>query len=140
MPQNRQQVGIRELADESVSSRLSAPSFRIFLGIADRWGLNVDERARLLGGISSATYHNWRSRNALTLNHDQLERLSLILGIWKGLRLIFANIDDGIRWLKANNTDMPFSGHSPIDTMLRGSIDDLYGVRRYLDGWRGVWP
>jgi hypothetical protein len=24
--------------------------------------------------------------------------------------------------------------------MLRGSIDDLYAVRRYLDGWRGGWP
>jgi hypothetical protein len=24
--------------------------------------------------------------------------------------------------------------------MLRGSIDDLYVVRRYLDGWRGGCP
>jgi len=24
--------------------------------------------------------------------------------------------------------------------MLHGSIDDLYAVRRYLDGWREGWP
>jgi hypothetical protein len=29
---------------------------------------------------------------------------------------------------------------SPLERMLRGSIDDLYAVRRYLDGWRGGWP
>lgn len=129
-----------QFADEGTRERLSAPSYRIFLGIADKWDLTVDDRTRLLGGISQATYHNWKNKNVFTLSHDQLERLSLILGIWKALRLLFANIDDGVRWLKAANTDMPFSGQSPLATMLRGSIDDLYAVRRYLDGWRGVWP
>jgi hypothetical protein len=44
------------------------------------------------------------------------------------------------RWLKAANTDLPFTGGSPLDRMVQGSIDDLYAVRRYLDGWREGWP
>ncbi len=128
------------LADEQTSERLSAPSFRVFLGIADKWDLKVQDRIKLLGGISEPTYYGWKSKGAPKLDHDQLERLSLLLGIWKGTRLIFADAEAGIRWLKANNSDLPFAGRSPMGTMLRGSIDDLYSVRRYLDGWRGVWP
>lgn len=128
------------LSNEQTSERLSAPSFRIFLGVADKWDLKVQERITLLGGISEATYYNWKKEGVTKLDHDQLERLSLLLGIWKGMRLLFANPDSGIKWLKANNRDLPFGGQSPLSTMLRGSIDDLYAVRRYLDGWRGVWP
>jgi len=74
------------------------------------------------------------------LSYDQLERISLTLGIYKGLKLLFADDASGPLWLKATNTDLPFGGGSPLERMLRGSIDDLYAVRRYLDGWRGVWP
>lgn len=131
---------ISKLADAAVSERISAPSFRVFKGIADSLDLTVEQRAKLLGGISEATYHNWKSKSTLQLNRDQLERLSLILGIWKAIRLLFTDTERGISWLKAKNTDTPFSSHSPLETMLRGSIDDLYSVRRYLDAWRGVWP
>ncbi|MGL1287728.1 MbcA/ParS/Xre antitoxin family protein, partial [Vibrio parahaemolyticus] len=71
---------------------------------------------------------------------DVLERISLVLGIVKALRLLFASDEAGKRWLRAANTDAPFGGHSPLEHMLRGSIADLYAVRRYLDAWRGVWP
>ena len=75
-----------------------------------------------------------------TLSYDQLERISLVLGIYKALKLLFADDASGVRWLKATNSDLPFAAGSPLDRMLRGSIDDLYAVRRYLDGWRGGWP
>ena len=63
-----------------------------------------------------------------------------MLGVYKALKLLFADDASGVRWLKAANTDLPFTGGRPLDRMLRGSIDDLYAVRRYLDGWRGGWP
>jgi len=47
--------------------------------------------------------------------------------------------DGAIRRTKAV-TDLSFAGGSPLDRMLHGSIDDLYAVRRYLDGWREGWP
>lgn len=120
--------------------QLSAPGFRTFLAITDRWGLAVDQRCRLLGGVPPATYHHWKANGAPAFPHDRLERLSLVLGIWKGLRTLFKDDTTAERWLKSANTDLPFAGESPLATMLRGSINDLYAVRRYIDGWRGVWP
>jgi hypothetical protein len=126
--------------DPAVRERLSGPGLRTFLNIAAEWGLTVDQQRLLLGGVAGSTYHKWKAGAVGTLSYDQLERISLVLGIYKALRLLFANDASGLRWLKAANTDLPFAGGSPLDRMLRGSIDDLYATRRYLDGWRGGWP
>ena len=67
-----------------------------------------------------------------------LERISLVLGIHKGLKLLFADEASGMRWLTSPNRDLPFGGVSPLERALRGSIDDLYAVRRYVDAWRGM--
>ena len=126
---------LRSAADRE---RLSGPAIRLFLNVADIWNLNVDERRALLGGISRQTYHNWRAASGAALGRDQLERISLVLGILKGLRLVFAEDRDGLRWLRAVNTDAPFRGSAPLALMTEGGIGDLYAVRRYLDAWRGV--
>jgi hypothetical protein len=129
-----------DLGDPAVRARMSGPGFRAFVAVSDELGLSIAQRLRLLGGIGESTYHKWRSQTAKSLTSDQLERISLVLGIFKGLRLLFLDDATSLRWLTAANTDLPFSGDSPLQTMLRGSIDNLYAVRRYVDAWRGVWP
>jgi hypothetical protein len=126
--------------DPAFRERLSGPGLRTFFNIGREWGLAVEQQRILLGGVPPSTYHKWKGGAAGTLSYDQLERISLVLGIYKALKLLFADEAGGMRWLKAANTDLPFGGGSPLDRMLRGSIDDLYAVRRYLDGWRGGWP
>ena len=121
-------------------TRLGAAGFRTFLGIADVWSLGVSERRLLLGDIADSTYHNWKAGRFSEPSRDLLERLSLLLGIYKALRLIFTDESTSIRWLRGENTDSTFAGRSPLSRMLDGSIDDLYAVRRYLDAWRGGWP
>ena len=126
--------------DPAVRERLSGPGLRTFFNIASEWALTVNQQRVLLGGVPPSTYHKWKGGAVGTLSYDQLERISLVLGNYKALKLLFADDASGVRWLKAANTDLPFTGASPLDRMLRGSIDDLYAVRRYLDGWRGGWP
>ncbi|MCC6890830.1 MAG: DUF2384 domain-containing protein [Hyphomicrobiales bacterium] len=126
------------LRDTRVRERLSPGAVRMFVRLADVWKLTVDQRRALLGDISRPTYHNWRSGKIGTLSRDQLERISLVLGIHKGLKLLFADDAGGMRWLKSPNRDLPFGGRSPLDRALQGSIDDLYAVRRYIDAWRGM--
>lgn len=119
--------------------RLSGAALRLFFSTAELLGLTVEQRRVILGDISEATYHNWRKDpGRVVLTRDQLERVSLLLGILKGLRLVFADDHTGFRWLKASNIDPPFDGRSPLQTMTAGSIIDLHRVRRYLDAWRGV--
>ncbi len=137
-------LSFAERRDPAVRARLAGPGLRTFFGIAQAWSLSVDQQRTLLGGVPTSTYHKWKAsamaKGAVTLSQDQLERISLVLGIYKALRLLLADEAGAERWLTAANTDLPFGGGSPLDRMLRGSIDDLYVVRRYIDAWRGVWP
>ena len=119
-------------------ARLTAPGLRTFFSIADQWALTADQQRILLGGISKSSLHNWKSGHAAALSRDQLERVSLVLGIYKGMALLFADGDGGKRWLKSENTEAAFGGLSPLARMLRGGIEDLYVTRRYIDAWRGV--
>lgn len=127
------------LRDPSDRRRLSGPALRLFFNTAELLGLTVDQRRAILGDVSEATYHNWRKDpGRVVLTRDQLERVSLLLGILKGLRLVFADDPTAFRWLRAPNTDRPFDGESPLQRMTAGGILDLHAVRRYLDAWRGV--
>jgi uncharacterized protein (DUF2384 family) len=126
------------LRDAETRRRLSAPAVALFLRTCDLWDLKVEERMAILGGVSRQTYHNWKAGKVGALSRDQLERISLVLGVLKGLRLVFAEDVQGIRWLKAANSDVPFRGGAPIDLMVEGGMSGLYDVRRYLDAWRGV--
>ena len=123
------------LADRA---RLTGPGLRTFFNIADDWGLTTEQQRTLLGGISKSSLHNWKAGQVAALSRDQLERVSLVMGIYKGMALLFADGDGGKRWLKSANTEAVFGGFSPLARMLRGGIEDLYAARRYLDAWRGV--
>jgi hypothetical protein len=125
------------LNDSKTRVSLSSPAFKLFLKLANLWQLTVDQRRTLLGEISSQTYHNWQNGKIGTLGRDQLERISLMLGIHKGLKLVFVDDLAGLRWFKSPNRDVPFGGKPPLERALQGSINDLYAVRRYIDAWRG---
>ncbi len=126
------------LRDPEVRARMSPAAVRLFLRLSELWRLSVDQRRALLGDISRPTYHNWQRGKVGTLARDQLERISLVLGIHKGLRLLFADDASAMRWFTSPNHDLPFAGRSPLDRALGGSIDDLFAVRRYIDAWRGM--
>ena len=134
----RDGVNLDALREPSDRRRLSAPAIRLFFNVASLWDLTVDQRRAILGDISKQTYHNWKAGKVGALTRDQIERVSLVLGILKGVRLVFPDDTAAIRWLKAENKDLPFGGRSPLDRMTAGGINDLYDVRRYLDAWRGV--
>lgn len=117
---------------------LDASAIGLFVKLAAHWGLTGDQCQTLMGGVARQTWQNWKKGKVAALGRDQRDRLSLLFGIQKGLRLVFADDATGLRWLKAANRDAPFAGRAPLDRMLAGGIDDLFAVRRYLDAWRGV--
>jgi hypothetical protein len=131
-------LSLEVLGDARQREKLSGSAIRLFMTLADVWKLTVDQRCRLLGDISKPTYHNWQRGKVGTLSRDQIERISLLLGIHKGLKLLFADDVAGMRWLTSANTDLPFGGKSPLERALCGSINDLTALRRYIDAWRGV--
>lgn len=112
---------------------------KLFLGIADEWGLSEEQRCTLAGLSSRTTLHNWRkkvvAKEGINLSGDTLERLSYLAGIYKGVQLLFTDPAQWKNWVKKPNRD--FGGQSALERMLAGRVVDLADVRRYLDGWRG---
>lgn len=127
-----------QILDSASGRKNIAPiAMRLFFRLTDKWGMSIDDKCILLGGIGKSTAYKWQDGNIGNLSRDQIERISLLLGIEKGLKLLFADEATGLKWLKNKNHDISFGGNSPIARMLVGSITDLYAVRRYLDAWRG---
>ena len=118
--------------------RLAAAGLRAFAGIAQAWGLSVDEQLALLGQPPRSTYFAWRKQpDKAQLSRDTLERLSNLLGIWKSLQILLPDPAAADAWLRKPNSAAPFGGASALKRMLAGNVSDLHLVRRYLDGVRG---
>jgi len=126
---------VPDLADAATRRRLSAPGLRVFRKVAEALRLGVEEQRRLLGDVPRRTYHRWSAGDPGELGRDQLERISLTLGIFKALQTIFPVAERRDAWLRAANGDQPFGGREPLAFMLEGSLQRLYETRRYLDAW-----
>jgi Protein of unknown function (DUF2384) len=119
---------------------MSAAGLRAFFNIARDWDLNADEQIVLLGSPGRSTYFKWKSSpETARLGRDTLERLSLLLGIYKALQILLPQPNAADAWVKRPNSAPPFGGRRALDRMLAGNISDLVAVRQYLDAMRGGW-
>ena len=123
--------------DPEARKRLSGPALRAFFPIASAWSLSVGEQRGLLGWPAASTFHKYKSGSHGTLSFDTLTRLSLILGIYKALQLLYAEPALADAWVRLPNTNPIFGGKPPLALMIDDGIDGLYRVRRLLDGRRG---
>lgn len=114
------------------------------MGRHDLWNLTIDQQAQLLGGVKRRTYQEWKRQaldgKVIELARDTMERLSLLLGIHKALRIIAPNEskEEAAKWFSSPNHNPIFGGLSIKEYLLtRGTMDALYTARRYLDAARG---
>ena len=88
----------------------------------------------LLGGIAASTLHAWRSRpERRVLDQDTLTRISLVVGVYKGLHAYFG--DPGDCWITQPNESPLFGGAVPIDFMVSAGLIGIYEVRKMIDAW-----
>jgi hypothetical protein len=133
----QQPVDARLRPDPDVRKRLSGPALRTFFRIAAVWELTVNEQRGLLGWPAASTYHKYKSGEHGTLAYDTLTRLSLILGIYKSLQVLYPEPAFADRWVRMPNSHEVFGGQPPLTVMIDAGIDGLHRVRRLLDGRRG---
>ncbi len=104
--------------------------------IAESWQLSNAEAAALFD-VPSAT---WGRMKAGTfkglLDQDKVTRASLMIGLFKGLRLLF-NGPLTYGWPKTTNSGPGFAGKTPLEVMIDGGIPAMMAVRRHIDGLRG---
>lgn len=99
--------------------------------------LNEEEACCLMGDMPRSTYYKGLKTHEGKLTRDQLERISYLLGIYKALRILFADTEQAMTWIDRPNTLPPFNGVTPRMYMLQGNMVRLAEVRRCLDYWRG---
>ncbi len=73
---------------------LTGPALRTFFRIADAWGLNEVEQMRLLGLEKRSTLQSWKRGVIASLSKDALERISYVMGIYKGLNILLPKTAD----------------------------------------------
>jgi hypothetical protein len=118
---------------------MSGPAMRSFFQIAAKWSLSGDEQRALLGWPAESTFYKYKAGQVGTLPYDMLIRISLVLGIYKALRILYPEHDLADRWVRLPNSNPLFGGGPALALMTEGGIDGLYQVRRLLDARRGGW-
>src|SRR4051794_39424060 len=109
--------------DPAVRRRLSAPGLRAFFNIARAWQLSVTEERALLGWPPSSTFHKYKSGDAGALSYDTLTRISLVLGVYKALHLLYPEPVFADHWIRMPNSNSLFGGRPPIAYLADAGLD-----------------
>jgi Protein of unknown function (DUF2384) len=125
--------------DPQVRRRMSGPALRTFFNVAAAWELTTAEQRALLGWPAESTFFKYKAGPPPTLPYDMLMRVSLVLGIYKALHILYPEPDLANRWVRLPNNNPLFGGKPALALMTEGGMDGLYQVRRLLDGRRGGW-
>jgi hypothetical protein len=135
-PSSPTPAGLQTFAAEADRRRLTAAAAKAVARLIASWGASNAEAASLLG-VSESTWDRIKAgRWDGTLSQDQLTRASALIGIFKGLHLLFA---DGMadRWPRLANRGPLFDRMSPIQAMIDGGIPRMIETRLYIDALRG---
>ncbi|GGE87743.1 DUF2384 domain-containing protein [Stappia taiwanensis] len=102
----------------------------------EAWGLTNAEGAALFD-VPVATWNRMKAESFNgNLDQDKVTRASLLIGIYKGLRLLF-NGPLTFGWVRTDNAGPLFGGRSPAEIMIRGGIPAMMQVRQHIDALRG---
>ena len=132
-------AGMQVRPEPETRRRLSGPALRTFFNIATVWGLTVQEQRALLGWPAASTFHKYKKSDFGTLSFDTLTRISLVIGIYTSLQILYPEPEFADRWVRMPNSHQLFGGRPALVLMTDGGIDGLHRVRRLLDGRRGGW-
>jgi hypothetical protein len=125
------------LAEAAVRAQLTPAAVEATVRLAAIWRLSSAEVCALMGDISERTWFRMKKGQwAGALSQDALTRVSALIGIFKGLRLLFSEplCDE---WMRLPNRGPLYGGRHPLDAMIQGGIPVMLEVRRHIDALRG---
>jgi len=116
--------------------RLSPAALIALRNLARTWRLTGAEGAALVG-VSETTWDRIKAKSwSQTLSQDQMMRVSALIGVFKGLHLLFSD-DMADRWVRLRNSGPLFGNLSPVEAMIERGIPGMIEIRRYVDALRG---
>ena len=125
-----------DLGDGATRARLSQPGIEAFFAIVDKWELRNEDAMALLGGVSHGRYYELKKNRKGLLSQDELTRISLLIGIFKALNILFTQ-KLANQWASRPNSNAMFHNAAPLELLIRSGVPGMIGVRRLLDSRRG---
>ncbi len=125
-----------DLSKKDVQQRLSGSALAAFFRLVKAWRLRDEAARNLLGGMSNGAFYQLKRGKRKTLDQDRLTRVSILLGIFKALNILYSR-ELADSWITRPNTNPMFAGEPPVDYMVRGGVPALMHVRQLLDARRG---
>ncbi|ABC23687.1 antitoxin Xre-like helix-turn-helix domain-containing protein [Rhodospirillum rubrum] len=130
-------AGVPSLADGPTRGRLTPAAIDGFVRLVAIWRLSTAEACALLGDVSERTWFRMKKGTwSGTLSQDALTRISALIGLYKGLRLLFSS-PLAEEWIGLPNASPLYHGQRPLDGMIEGGIPRMLAVRRHIDALRG---
>lgn len=100
--------------------------------IVQAWKLSLQDAAAL-AGMSESLWQQARVPDFTgTLTHDQLLRLSAIVGLYAGLEQYFSD-PLAKTWFTRPNSGPLFQSARPIDVAIAGGLPQILTIRNYVD-------
>src|SRR5947207_2930394 len=96
--------------DPKVRRQMSGPAMRTFFNVAEAWKLTNEEQRALLGWPPESTFYNYKAGKIAALPYDTLMRISLVLGIYKDLQILYPEPVLADQWVKLSNSNPLFGG------------------------------
>src|SRR5271157_1663049 len=130
-----------DLSSRAVQEKLSPVAIRAFFRLTSHWKLRDEDARGLIGGISNGSFYQLKrsaakTTDARTLDQDKLTRVSLLVGIFKALNILYGTkLADA--WVQLPNSNPMFGGQTPLACMLKGGMPSMLRVRQLLDARRG---
>ena len=127
---------LQSFAAEADRRRLTGPAVKAVVRCLAAWQGSNAEGAALLG-VSQSTWDRMKAgRWDGSLSQDQLTRASALIGVFKGLHLLFADAMAD-RWPRLPNRGPIFNHQTPLQAMIAGGIPRMLETRAYIDALRG---
>jgi len=124
------------LNDQTERERLSPSAIKAFFNIMEKWAIKDSDARDLLGGVSNGVFYEMKKNPNRVLDTDRLARISLLIGIFKSLNILYPE-DLADAWVRLPNKNRLFGGGTPLSYMIQGGLAALWTVRRLIDSRRG---
>jgi hypothetical protein len=124
-----------DLAARGERERLSAPGLKAFFNIMGQWKVRDEDARALLGGVTNGPFYEMKRNPERLLEPDRLTRISYLIGIYKGLRILHSD-PVANEWVHLPNRNPIFAGQTPLAYMVRGGLPAMQIVRRLVDARR----
>ncbi|WPC06210.1 antitoxin Xre-like helix-turn-helix domain-containing protein [Pseudomonas benzenivorans] len=125
---------------QSFSKSQCVAGLRAALNILDKWKASCEQACRILR-ISRSTYTRAKQQDSawsVSLDPDQMQRISFVLNIHAALRLVFDNPENVYGFPAMENRNEFFNGRAPLEVMAQGDMISLYETFRRIDTLRGA--